>query len=350
MNLAELPEAPPLPGFVQIEPVGQCNLACRMCPVVYRDEGGPGRPPAFISFQTYCRLLDQFPAVKTLQLQGLGEPLLHPRFFDMVKYAAARGIEVSTNTNLTALSERRTEECVLSGLRRMHVSLDAADKAAYEYIRSGARYERVLRNLQRLIATKRRLNARWPEIHLVAVVMRRNLDELPGLVRFAHEHGLEGLSVQHLAHDFSESSMPPKYDPMRRFVDEQTLCGEDPARVERCFAEARELAAQLGIALRLPALKFLFEEKCEERAEGAGVRKGRGRCDWPWRGAYLSFSGEAMPCCMVATPDRVNFGSMAREGVARVWASDAYREFRERLASDDPPEICRGCAVYRGTF
>jgi len=28
-----------LPDFVQIEPVGQCNLACRMCPVAYRGEG-----------------------------------------------------------------------------------------------------------------------------------------------------------------------------------------------------------------------------------------------------------------------------------------------------------------------
>lgn len=348
MNLAELPEAPPLPDFVQIEPVGQCNLACRMCPVVYRDDGGPGRPPAFISFQTYCRLLDQFPAVKTLQLQGLGEPLLHPRFFDMVKYAAARGIEVSTNTNLTALSERRAEECVLSGLRRMHVSLDAADKAAYEYIRTGARHERVLRNLGRLIEAKRRLGARRPEIHLVAVVMRRNLEELAGLVRLAHEYGLEGLSVQHLAHDFSESSLPPKYDPMRRFVDEQTLCGEDPARVERCFAEARALAAELGVALRLPGLRALFKEKREDEARSE--KPGRGKCDWPWRGAYLSFSGEAMPCCMVATPDRMNFGSMAREGVARVWSGEEYRKFRERLASEDPPEICRGCAVYRGTF
>jgi hypothetical protein len=53
---------------------------------------------------------------------------------------------------------------------------------------------------------------------------------------------------------------------------------------------------------------------------------------------------------MVATPDRVNFGSMAQNSVVRVWNSDAYRRFRERLASDDPPDICRGCAVYQGTF
>lgn len=27
---------PALPQFVQIEPVGQCNLRCRMCPIQFR--------------------------------------------------------------------------------------------------------------------------------------------------------------------------------------------------------------------------------------------------------------------------------------------------------------------------
>ena len=57
-----------------------------------------------------------------------------------------------------------------------------------------------------------------------------------------------------------------------------------------------------------------------------------------------------MPCCMVATPDRLNFGNVVKDGVTAVWNNEAYNAFRARLASDDPPEICRGCAVYNGTF
>jgi MoaA/NifB/PqqE/SkfB family radical SAM enzyme len=322
----------PLPKFVQIEPVGQCNLACRMCPVVMRGEGGPGKPPAFMPFETFTSLVDQFDGVTELHLQGLGEPLLHPRFFDMVSYAAARDIEVSTNTNLTALSDRRAEQCVRSGLARMHVSLDAAEREAYEYIRVGSRYERVVRNLERMNEAKRRLGSAAPEIRLVAVLMRRNLGELPGLVRFAHAHGIRSLSTQHLAHDFTESTLPAKYAEMRAFVDGETLAGEDPARVERCFGEARGLASRLGVELRLPTFK------------------GKKGCDWPWRGAYVAYSGEAMPCCMVATPDRANFGNMAHDGVAAVWDNADYNAFRDRLASDEPPEICRGCSLYRGRF
>jgi len=326
-----------LPDFVQIEPVGQCNLACKMCPVVLREE----KPPAFMGFEVFCSLLEQFPAMKQLHLQGLGEPLLHPRFFDMVRHAARRGIEVSTNSNLTALSERRAEACVKSGLARLHVSLDAAEAAAYEYIRVGARFDKVLRNLGWLNEAKQRLRASRPEIGLVAVAMRRNLEQLPALVRLAHAYRAHSLSVQRLAHDFSESSLPPRYRSMREFVDRETLDHEDPARVQRWFDEARAAAAELGMTLRLPNVS--------PQPRPASL-KGRSRCDWPWRGAYIAYSGEAMPCCMVATPAPKNFGSMSREGVAQVWNNGAYRQFRERLASDDPPDICRGCAVYQGKF
>jgi hypothetical protein len=54
---------------------------------------------------------------------------------------------------------------------------------------------------------------------------------------------------------------------------------------------------------------------------------------------------------MIATPDRGNFGQVGRDGsIAEIWSSEKYDAFRAALASDTPPEICRSCAVYRGTF
>jgi radical SAM protein with 4Fe4S-binding SPASM domain len=180
---------------------------------------------------------------------------------------------------------------------------------------------------------KARLGSRLPQVILVAVAMRRNLEALPGLVRLAAEYRIGSVSIQHLAHDFSEESLPVRYAAMRAFVDAETLLGEDPARVHEWFARTRAEAERLGIELRMPVL--------EKRPRG---------CDWPWRGAYVAYSGHAMPCCMIATPDRVNFGNMAEAGVQETWNNEAYGRFREQLASDEPPEICRGCAVYNGTF
>jgi len=330
--------AVPRPRFVQIEPVGQCNLRCRMCPVTYRSDAQPGSPPALIEVATFQRLLDGFPEAEELQLQGLGEPLMHPQFFDMVRYATGRGIAVSTNSNLTLLTPRRARECVTSGLAALHASLDGATADTYQYIRRGANFVKVLRNLDRLVACRAALASATPRVRIVMVAMRRNLAELPAIVALAAAHGVDAVFVQHLCHDYGERGLPPAYRSMREFVAAQTLLGEDPARVAAAFAAARSAATRLGVELRLPPLTA-----AEPRRSAPG-------CDWPRRGAYLSWRGEAMPCCMVSTPDRANLGNMAQQGVDAVWNGLAYRSFRSALASSEPPEVCRGCALYNGTF
>lgn len=331
----------PLPRFLQIEPVGQCNLRCQMCPIQFRQDGPPHGPPAFMAFDMFTSLLDQYPNLDELQLQGLGEPMMHPRLFDMIAYAARRVGRVSTNSNMTLLNPQRAERCVSSGLTELHISIDGATAATYERIRVRAKFDRVLANVELLQETKRRLGSQTPWLRMVVVAMRQNLEEFDDLVRLAHRLGIDTVFVQHLCHDFGESSLPEQYRPMRDFVAGETLLTDDPERVERAFAAARAVAAELGVDLRLPNPR--------PRLHSPGT-PGPERCDWPWRGAYVSYDGRAMPCCMVATPDRINFGSMADHGAAAVWNNPAYHEFRDRLSSDDPPAVCQSCSVYHGTF
>src|SRR5581483_3659540 len=148
------------------------------------------------------------------------------------------GIQVSTNSNLTLLAPWRAERCVASGLGTLHVSIDGATAATYERIRVRAHFARVIRNLEALHAARARAGSDLPQLRMVSVVMRENLHELPGLVTLAHTYRFEMLSVQHLCHDFGEESLPPHYRPMRDFVQQQSLLGEDPARVTHFFDAA----------------------------------------------------------------------------------------------------------------
>jgi radical SAM protein with 4Fe4S-binding SPASM domain len=332
-----------LPKFVQIEPVGQCNLKCRMCPIQFRKDGARGGPAAFMRYDTFCQLVGQFPSMEELHLQGLGEPMLHPRFVDIGRYASARGIQVSTNTNLTVCTEARVRDCLESGLRKLYVSLDGATADVCEQSRLGAKFGKMMSNLKRLTPLWHAFPFEKEPMHIgiVVVAMRMNLTELAAIVRLAHGHGITDVSVQHLCHDFGEETLPAHYRPMRSFVDEQTLLHEDPQRVARHFDEARHAAASLGVTLRLPTI---------HRQPDIPRATRHSRCDWPRRGAYISYNGEAMPCCMVATPDRINFGNMAKDGVEAVWNNSEYDTFRARLDGNDPPEICKSCAVYNGTF
>ena len=330
-----------LPTYLQLEPVGQCNLRCQMCAIQFRQDGPPYGPPAFMPYDTFTRLIDEFDGLQELHLQGLGEPMMHPRFFDMVAYAAGRGVKVSTNSNLTLLNPKRAEKCVTTGLASLHVSLDGATAETFERIRVRAHFERVTHNIEMLVATRDRLGREQPALTLVTVIMRQNLHELPDLVRLAAGWSMEGMFVQHLCHDFGETDLPARYRPMHDFIEEQTLLAEDLGHIEDIFGEARRVAEEHGLSLRLP--------RPRPRAYPENT-PGSERCRWPWTGAYVSYQGDAMPCCMVSTPDRINFGNMAESGVQTVWDNAAYEDFRRRLDSTDPPDICRSCALYAGIF
>src|SRR5947209_4819519 len=110
-----------------------------MCPVRYREVTN-----AFMAWDAYARVVDQLPELTELHLQGLGEPLLHPRFFDMVEYAVARGVTVSVNTNLTLLTPAKAERAATCGLSAIYVSVDGATPETYERSRArcGARARR----------------------------------------------------------------------------------------------------------------------------------------------------------------------------------------------------------------
>lgn len=329
------------PTYIQMEPVGQCNLRCQMCSIQFRQDGPPYGPPAFMSFDLFTSVLDQLTDLEELHLQGLGEPMMHPRFFDMVEYAARRGVRVSTNSNLTLLNARRAERCIASGLNCLHFSLDGATAETYERIRLRAHFDRVVGNLERLLELRKQRGSLLPHVRLVMVIMRQNLHELPDLVRMAHRWEVESMFVQHLCHDFGEATLPERYLPMRDFVQEETLLNEDPERIERYFGEARELAGELGVDLRLP--------RTRPRPYPLGT-PGRQRCNWPWQGAYISYQGASMPCCMISTPDRYSLGNLSEQSFADLWNSPGYEDFRARLDSSEPPEVCRSCSIYSGTF
>ena len=312
-----------------------------MCAIPFREDGPPDGPPAFMPFADFERLLKGFPSLEVLHLQGLGEPLMHPRFFDMVEYAVARGIRVTTNSNFILLNAARADRCVMSALDTVHISIDGADAEVYEKIRVRGHWDKLMRNLRLIREARCRHGSGTPHLKMVSVIMRQNLHQLPDLVRCAKEWEMESLFVQHLCHDYGESTLPQQYRPMRDYVARETLLAEDEARVDRYFAEARTIAEEIGLKLRLP--------RTRQRLYPDGT-PGRERCSWPWDGAYVSYDGQAMPCCMISTPDRGCMGNLFEEGVGAVWNGAAYRDFRAALASDEPPCVCASCSVYKGTF
>jgi radical SAM protein with 4Fe4S-binding SPASM domain len=331
--------APPLPREIQVEVTGACNLACAMCLVRYRPK--LGRREGAMCFHTFRAIVDELPELEKVTLQGLGEPLLAPDLFRMIDYASSRGIRMGFNTNGTLLSEARAERLVAAGLEWLHVSLDGATPETYEAIRQGSDFGRVERNVCALTSTLRRLRAERPRVSLVFVAMRRNLEELPAVVRLADEWGVGRLYVQNLSHAFDDTDPFSDYAGIRRYTEAEALWVDAAPRMREVFDAARAEAERLEVELRLPRLE---EPPPREREVGTPG------CHWPFESAYVTHEGRVQPCCMVMGADRALLGDTRDEPFSAVWNGSGYTAFRSALETDEPPDVCRGCSLYRGVF
>ncbi|AVT28213.1 MULTISPECIES: radical SAM protein [unclassified Plantactinospora] len=330
---------PPLPPHLQLEITSACNLRCVMCLVRYRppvNKLAGAMPP-----ELFRQIIDEVPTLNRLTLQGLGEPLLSPYLMEMIAAAVARRITVGFNTNATLLNRRRAEELVRSRVDWLHVSLDGASAAGYTAVREGADFEAVVSNLAELVQVKRAAGSATPWIRVVFVAMRDNVAELPELVRLLARLGVDELHVQNLSHSFSDTDPAGRYDDIRRFTSAQALwAGEDAAWAAAVFDDARRVAREHGVRLRLP---YPGVPPQTGRRDGPG-------CSWPWEAAYITSTGVVQPCCMVMGDDRVSLGRLGEQSFPQIWYGEPYRQFRRRLSGDEPPDVCRGCSLYRHAF
>jgi MoaA/NifB/PqqE/SkfB family radical SAM enzyme len=150
---------------------------------------------------------------------------------------------------------------------------------------------------------------------------RRNVHELPALVRLCRDWGVDDLTFQyHLAFWGKE--------PWKESLSDEALREDEPA--ERYVTEATRLAKHIG-------LRFLCW-----RGDKYSVKAGR-PCSWPWRSFYVTADRFVCPCCVACDPRIVNFGNLSEVAIRQVWNSPKYRRFRAAIRTGNIPTFCRGC-------
>lgn len=183
--LPVLPAAgPPVarPGTVRLSLTDRCDLACVYCRPSRTDGYLEGRLDDE-AWRTMVRGLLRA-GVRRVRLTG-GEPLLHPRVVEMVRFLAEQDLDdlaLTTNgTRLAALAGTLRG----AGLERLTVSVDTLDPARFAAITRGGRLDRVLAGIDAARA------ARFDELKINCVVLRgQNDDELERMTLWAWERGI----------------------------------------------------------------------------------------------------------------------------------------------------------------
>jgi MoaA/NifB/PqqE/SkfB family radical SAM enzyme len=317
-----------LPTQVYFEVTNRCNLACTTCVRTFTEV----EPPADLSYEGLVGIAEQLPRIERAVLHGIGEPLLVKDLPKMVAYLKSRGAHVLFNTNATALTRRWGERLIEAGLDECRISLDAASHETFLAIRGTHDFERVLANAAGMARLLRERGAARPRLSIWATAMRENVAELPALVRICSELDIPMLYLQRLVH--FDTGLATREQSLRH----------DIAEAERAaLAECERVAAELGVELRgsgaSSGTAAVSERSHADRPWSA--------CYRPWKVAYVTANGNAMPCCFApfVTQDfpGLVLGNVLDEGFAAVWNGARYQEFRRRHQSDDPPPPCKPC-------
>ncbi|MCK6526909.1 radical SAM protein [Myxococcota bacterium] len=266
------------PQTVHVDVIAACQHRCTFCytysPLVGRnrlrelDRGNGTR----LDFEVYLRLLDELQAldsVDDLLFNGPGEPLLHPRIFDMVREAKRRGFVTTLFTNGLLLDADTVDRLLDSECDRVYWSMHSCTPRGYRAVHPGrpeGEFDLQVRQGAEFMRRKRERGAAFPSVYLVNVLGAETWDEVVPTAELGARMGVDHIRLQlTLSHDDETRVMQAS--------DEQV------ARIVADLPEARRICAEAGIEL-LENLEIQLDGRPgPELDRGADFEDG----DWSYR-------------------------------------------------------------------
>lgn len=321
----------PFLDWIQVEVTSHCNAECVYCPhTVFQKTWRASHMP----IELFKKLSPAFRRTDLAYLQGWGEPLLHPQFFEMVRIAKGCARRVGTTTNGMLCNGETAERMVREGLNVVAFSL-AGTTESQDKIRHGTRLQAVLKAIRLLDEHKKRLGSPLPEIHVAYMWLRSQTDAVKELPTLLENTGVNQVVVTTL------DSVP------HRALAAEALHARDTN--EETFL--RNMASEVVDDGERRGLKIAFRLVVSHRAHGICTENVS-------RALFVSCRGFVSPCVFrnlpvaenpdtgessLHTPVSLTFGDINSQSLSRIWARKDYKTFRGDHARGRSSLQCGDC-------
>jgi radical SAM protein with 4Fe4S-binding SPASM domain len=290
-----------LPFNLSIEPTTSCNLSCPECPSGLKSFT---RPTGNLDYTFYKKTIDEI-GYKLIYLYFYfqGEPYLHPKFLELVKYASQKKIYTVTSTNAHFLTERKAKETIESGLDRILISIDGTTQETYEQYRIGGSLEKVIEGTKNLVKAKREMNSPTPHIIFQFLVVKPNEHQISEVKKLGLEIGVDEVKLKTAQlYEFENGNeLMPSIDEFSRYKKQK----------DGSYKIKNELL---------------------------------NHCWKLWHSCVITWDGKIVPCCFDKDAQH-QLGDLNTKSFATIWQSDLYRSFRSRiLQSRKEIDICTNCS------
>ena len=190
------------PSQVMVDITEVCNLGCIHC-----------THPAFKLSKVYQKsmldpelnkkMVDEVfdygkGYTKYIRYTSNGEPLVHPKSYEMILYAVQNsGTKVTLTTNGTLLNEKRMKRLLDTGLHMIDVSIDAFSNETYKKVRVGGNLEVTRKNVLKLIELNNK-SIGSTKIIVSFVEQEQNSNEIEMFKKFWSKNGADEVLIRRL--------------------------------------------------------------------------------------------------------------------------------------------------------
>jgi len=312
------------PPGVEIELTNRCNLACTQC---LRSLGLRPYKLGSLDMPGFTNLLDQFPHVLHLSLNGFGEPLMSPILWDAIRHVGKvrPWCKVLIYTNGMLLGDDMIREALRSGLTELNVSLDAGTGEIYRKVRRGGDWDRVIGNIRRFLQLRRESGSRFPRMGLNYVMLNDNEGDLPSFIELAADLGVDYVNcVTYATYDWG-------------FRNRRTLS-----------SYRAELVAAGAALQRTNMTCRSFPEWDPQWLDP----QRKFSCGFYWGEEFrVSWTGDITLGCCTPFAEQYSYGNLFETPFRDIWNNERFR--RNRLASREgnpPNPVCGSCDRFARSF
>ena len=243
-----------------IDLFAKCNMKppCVYCLWDWMKEEEEGHIETVVDEKTFEEYGPFFQAARLLINCSIGEPLMHPRFEQIMEYLSRHNKIMEISTNGQAFTER-TIRALVGKPVYLYISLDAATKETYAKIRND-RWETIIPKLL-LLGEERKKKGNLPKIHMVFMPMRVNKDDLEEYFRLCQKIGADALILRPLL-----VLNKPKIEHERGgyvFDYKNELLSRE--ELEPIFKKCATYSKKYGVPV---ANQYSFGKRAEEQFEG----------------------------------------------------------------------------------
>jgi radical SAM protein with 4Fe4S-binding SPASM domain len=290
-----------IPLQASLELTLRCNLRCVHCYNFDRAAGAPPPGPE-LTFDEILSLMDELRSSGTLFLSLTGgEPMAHPRFWDLMDEAAARRFAVNLLTNGTLLDAEACDRLARGrNLWQVSLSFYGARPETHDAVTRGDG------SFRRSTEALRLLKRRSIPATIKLVILKEAVAEAGDMIAMAREAGLPF---------FADTSITARIDGTRGSLDHRV----DPGELEALY--------------RGPLRPLLGPTGDAPGDDGFTCNCARGN-------VAVSATGEVWPC--IAAP--WSAGNLRERGFREIWEdSPVFRRIRGLRAADFGS--CAPCAL-----